>query len=273
MQEPKIVFLGTGGDPIVVGKQIKASGGIVIHVNDNQFHLDPGPGALTRAFEYGVNLRDTIGVLCSHNHINHCNDINAVIDAMTLSGMDRTGVVVASSSVVEGDENSLPYLTRHHKSCVEKTFVLEKGSRVGINNIEIKATTTKHNDPSCIGFRILTNEFNLGYTSDTGYVRELAEDFKGVDVLVLNVPYHNDNRQEFNLCTHDATRLVDETKPKLAIITHYGIKMIEADILNEARFIQRETKVQTIAAKDGMVINPISYSVNLRQKTLNLFQR
>ena len=48
--------------------------------------------------------------------------------------------------------------------------------------------------------------------------------------------------------------------------------MIKADILNEARHIQKETGVQVIAAKEGMVINPISYSANLKQKTLNLYK-
>ena len=47
--QAKIIFLGTGGDSIVVGKQLRASGGIILQIDDNQFHIDPGPGALVRA--------------------------------------------------------------------------------------------------------------------------------------------------------------------------------------------------------------------------------
>ena len=83
----------------------------------------------------------------------------------------------------------------------------------------------------------------------------------------------NDSKDDFQLCTDDAAKLIDDVKPKLVVITHFGIKMLEADVLSQARFIQKETKVQTLVAKDGMVVNPISYAVNLRQKTLNLFQR
>ena len=47
--------------------------------------------------------------------------------------------------------------------------------------------------------------------------------------------------------------------------------MVKSDPLYEAREIQKETKVQTIAAKDGMVLNPVSYSVYQGQRTLHAF--
>ena len=52
-----ILFLGTGGDSIVVGRQLRASGGIVLRFGDNTFFLDPGPGALVRAKQFDVNPR------------------------------------------------------------------------------------------------------------------------------------------------------------------------------------------------------------------------
>jgi len=42
---PSIIFLGTGGDEYVVGKQLKGSGGIIVRVEGYQFHIDPGPAA------------------------------------------------------------------------------------------------------------------------------------------------------------------------------------------------------------------------------------
>ena len=49
--------------------------------------------------------------------------------------------------------------------------------------------------------------------------------------------------------------------------------MIRADPLYEIREIQKQTKVQTLAAKDGMFINPISYSASEGQKTLQGFKQ
>ena len=48
--------------------------------------------------------------------------------------------------------------------------------------------------------------------------------------------------------------------------------MLKADPLYEARGIQKKTGIQIISAKDGMTINPISYSAGLRQKTLRMYK-
>jgi len=269
--QPKLVFLGTGGDAIVVGKQLRSAGGLILQVEDNQFHIDPGPGSLARARDYGVNLRNNVAVLVSHNHMNHANDINAVINAMTLGGLDPKGVLVTNKSTSYGSDELDPYLTKYHRNLIERSLVLEAGQRVGINEVEIKGTRTEHTDPDCIGFKFQTPKFVLGYTSDTGYTIALVEDFKDVDILVLNVVHPRDTKEKHHLNIEDVLRLLPQIKPKLAILTHFGIKMEETDILNEARSIQRETQIQTIAARDGMAINPVSYSVSLRQKTLNLF--
>ena len=45
--QSKILFLGTGGDATVVGKQKRMSGGIILKIEGYQFHLDPGPGSLS----------------------------------------------------------------------------------------------------------------------------------------------------------------------------------------------------------------------------------
>ncbi len=269
--QPKLIFLGTGGDAIVTGKQIRSAGGIILQVENNQFHIDPGPGAVARARDYGVNLRNNVAVLVSHNHMNHCNDINAVISAMTLGGLDRKGVLVTNKTAYNGNPDMEPVLTRYHRGMIERSLILEAGQRVGINEVEIRGTRAHHSEPETIGFKFLTPNFALGYTSDTGYSSDLIEDFSGADIMIFNVVNPRDKKDKFQLNVEDVLRLLPEIKPKLAIITHFGIKMEETDILNEARTIQKLTKIQTIAAKDGMAINPVSYSVSLRQKTLNLY--
>ena len=97
-----IIFLGTGGDSNVVGKQIRASGGIILQVEDDQYHIDPGPGALITAKDAGINLRANTALFVTHNHLRHANDVNAVIDAMTYGGFDKKGVLVANNTVING---------------------------------------------------------------------------------------------------------------------------------------------------------------------------
>ncbi|MCK4589901.1 MAG: hypothetical protein KAT77_05635 [Nanoarchaeota archaeon] len=269
----KIIFLGTGGDKSVIGRQIRASGGIILQDNNLQFHIDPGPGSLVKAKEFGINLRANTALLVTHNHVGHCNDVNAVIDAMTLSGLDKKGVLIANETVINGHESMTPTLTNFHKNCLEKTIALKPGQKVGIEDIEIHATPAQHHDPNTIGFKIVTPRFILGYTSDTAYTKELAEAFENTDILILNMVYPGDTKTDNHLNKESVIKLLQKTKPRLAIIQHFGFDVLKADPLLESRDIQRQTGIQTIAAKDGFIITPASYDARSKQQRLNLFTK
>jgi len=268
-----LVFLGTGGDSYVVGKQLRASGGFVLQVDENQFHIDPGPNALQRAKECGVNLRATTAIFVSSNSIFHANDVNAVIDAMTYSGFDKNGVLVASKSVFQGNESQSPYLQNFYRGCLERTISMEAGKRIGINDVEVQAMPARNADASAIGFKFFTPYFTLAYSSDTKYSIDVAEAYKGSHILILNVPTNNKKHTGFNLSTEDAVKFIQKVQPRLAIIQHFGIDMVKSDPIYEAREIQRQTNVQTIAAKDGMTLNPLSYAVDQGQRTLHAFPK
>lgn len=206
--------------------------------------------------------------MVSHAHLSHSNDVNAVIDAMTYSGLDKIGVLVANKTTLHGAENYQPALLPYYRNFLERFIVLEAGQRVGINEIEILALKAKHSEPNTIGFKFFSPYFTLSYSSDTKYFPELAEEFKNSNILILNVPHIKKEDAKDNLCIEDAIKLIKEVKPRLAIIQHFGIDMFKGDPLCQIREIQKATGVQTIAAKDGMVINPLSYSVEQGQRTL-----
>lgn len=270
--QAKILFLGTGGDSTVVGKSIRCGGGVYIQVDQTSILVDPGPGSLIYANKAALNVRELTAVIATHNHINHCSDSNALVNAMTHAGLDRRGVFMGSKSVVSGSDDETPILTNFHKQCVEKCIILEPEKNVGVNDFEIHSLKTDHSDPTGVGLKIFTPAFVMGYTSDTGLNKEIIQQYKQCDVLVINVQQPNDTKVKGNLCTHDAIRLIKETRPKLAIITHFGIKMINADPIDQVRKIQRECKVDCIAATDNLSIKPSSYAAKLGTKTLNLYK-
>ena len=254
-----IMFLGTAGSSAVVSKQLRSSGGIIIQVEDLQFHIDPGPGAIAKAKEYGVNLHHNTAILVSHNHINHCNDLNAVIDAMTHSGIEQRGIILGSKSVFNSTEDSHPYLTKYHQNLVEKIIPLEKNHKVGIDLTEINSLSAEHTDKTAIGFKFFCPKFTLSYTGDTKLTPQLLEELTGSDILILNVPYPGNQGKGMNLDTESAIKIVSHVRPKLVILTHFGLEMLRADPLQEAREIQRITGIQTIAAKDGLLVSPQNY--------------
>ena len=152
----KIIFIGTGGDSTVIGKQIRASGGIVIVVDGYQFHIDPGPGALVRTRQFNINPRNNTAIFATHNHINHAGGLNEIIYAMTHNGLDKMGVIIANNSVINGNEQNPSLLNTYFKNCVERYITLKAGQKVGINSIEVRAIKAFHSDPETIGLKFFT---------------------------------------------------------------------------------------------------------------------
>jgi ribonuclease BN (tRNA processing enzyme) len=173
--------------------------------------------------------------------------------------------------VIQGSENYRPYLTRYHQNLLERVITLEKGHKVAVELVEIHALSADHTDPYSIGFKLFCPRFTLSYTSDTKYNKNIVEEMKGSDILILNVTYPRNKAQNLNLDTESAIKIIDRIRPRLAIITHFGLEMLKADPLIEAREIQKQTAIQTIAAKDGLVISPESYSAKSPQHRLSSF--
>jgi ribonuclease BN (tRNA processing enzyme) len=270
--DSRILFLGTGGDSFTVGKQMRSSGGIVLNIEGTQFHIDPGPGSLVMAKMLGLNLRETTALFISGNDLFRTNDANAVISAMTHDGMDKRGVLICPTSAVLITEDVLgPFVNNFYKGCLEKTILLENTKKLGISNVDIEIIELKESLSKEAGFRFITPRFSIGYIPDTSYKNDLAESYKNTDILIISIQDPRNFKRKEHLNCEDAQKIISEVKPQIAIITGFGIKMLQADPLYEARLIQKETGVHVIAAKDGMTLNPVSFTTAVRQQSLTTY--
>lgn len=253
MVEQNIIFLGSGGGRIVVANQLAATGGFVIQLNGHQIFVDPGPGALVRARQYKVKANKTDIIFVSHNHLDHVNDLNALIYSMTLDGVYKKGILISTPTVItgEGAEGNVPWLQPTYKKQLQEYFAINPGDNIKIDNLNFIATPTNHDAKHNIGFKLETSNMTIGYTSDTTKFPELAEVYKGCDILILNVLRPNKDRWKTHLCSEDVVEILNKVRPELAIIQHYGAKIIRARPIFEAREIQRRTGIRTIAAMDG----------------------
>ena len=57
------------------------------------------------------------------------------------------------------------------------------------------------------------------------------------------------------MCTNNFIDLVEKVQPSLAIMTHFGFKMIAANPVEEAIRVSKKTGVRTLAAFDGMRVD------------------
>lgn len=251
----KITFLGSGGGRFSAISQRRMTGGFRIdNLGGKNYHIDPGPGALIRTYQFGFDPRNLSGVIVTHSHTDHYNDAEVLIEAMTRGMTKSLGTIVGSESVLEGFEQWGPCISSYHQSKPEK-IVLKPNEVSQLNNITIKGTGTEHGDPTGVGFQIDYNGFKLSYTSDTAYFDGLADYHMGSDILIASVLRPGNRSINGHMCSKDFVELINEVKPKVAVMTHLGLKMISSNPVTEAKKVSKKTGVKTIAAFDGLSFN------------------
>jgi len=252
----KLTFLGTGGGRFITITQKLATGGTIIEMDGEMIHLDPGPGALVRAKQYGVNLRNLTGIVITHAHPDHYTDAEMVCIAMTRGVKQTRGFVIGNEHLFNGssDGNFRPVLSGYILKSVKKHKIMTPGDVFDTGNLRIKAVEARHGDPKALGYMIEGSK-KIALTGDGEYYEGQAENFKGCDYLMINCLRPHNLRWPEHMNSETALKLISEVKPKLAILKDFGMKMIDGVAEKEAQWIEKETEIKTIVAKDGMKIN------------------
>lgn len=251
----RIVFLGTGGGRFVTITQKRRTAGIRITGESLNLHLDPGPGALVHSIGAGLDPQRVNAVFVSHCHPDHYTDAEVLVEAMTRGMTRKQGLLAAPKSVLEGSDVCDASISRYHQQMVERRIEAAPGSRFAVGNINVLATEARHTDPNAVGFRFETEFGDFAYTSDTEYFEEIAACYQRVRLLALCVMRPSGKPWKGHMSTDDAIKIVDETRPEQAILTHLGMSMLNRGPEREARLIQEKTGVAAIAAVDGMTVD------------------
>lgn len=255
----ELTFLGTAGGRFATISQKRMTGGFRIDdLNKKNIHVDPGPGALVRSHQFGVNPRRLNMLLVSHCHTDHYTDAEVLIEAMTQGMTKKTGHVIASESVLNGFEDLGPSVSKYHQS-KPRVSVLTPGDEVEDEGVFVRGAQTNHGDPTCVGFNIGCDGFSLSYTADTEYFPDLHKYHKGADILIGCVIKEGERKIKGHLRTIDFEKLVEEVQPQLAIMTHLGVNLIMNNPFQNTRIITQNTGIRTIAATDGLKINLDQY--------------
>ncbi|MDI6887998.1 MAG: MBL fold metallo-hydrolase, partial [Candidatus Thermoplasmatota archaeon] len=224
-----IKFLGTAGARFVVAKQLRSSAGVFIRMKNQNIILDPGPGTIVRcaSAKPKIDLSAVSAIILTHSHLDHSNDVNILIDAVTEGGLKKRCALFAPKECLEGgDKVVLNYL----RNSLEKIVVLEGRKDYSFGELKF-STSVRHLHPvETYGIKFNLDRKIISFMVDTKYFPELIEDYKNSDVLIINVvraiPHKDENVMHLNI--ENVKEILTKMKPEKAILTHFGMTMLRA---------------------------------------------
>ena len=246
----EITFLGTAGGRMVVTSQLRKSGGMWLVLNGKNVLLDPGPGCLMRSVELGFQPGKLDCIVLSHKHIDHSNDINIMIEAMSGGSFRPRGVLIAPKDALEGQD---PVVLKYVRGYIRNNIkVLGRSLKYSLDGVAIEAAAQMvHADVEAFGLKFAFGK-TLGYITDTKFFPGLPEAFRGCDCLVINMVRITHDARFEHLIPEDVIKILRVAKPKAALLNHFGMQVVKAGPDAVAGRIQAATGVRTIAAADGM---------------------
>jgi phosphoribosyl 1,2-cyclic phosphodiesterase len=246
-----IKFLGTGGARFVATTQIRATGGLWLRYKKTNLYIDPGPGAVVRmrASDEHLDPVSLDGILVTHKHLDHANDVNIMIEAMTNGGFKKRGVLFCPEDAVDGDTVVLKYVRKY----LDRVVFLKEKESYDLKDVKFYIPV-KHVHPVETYGTVFRLNKTISLISDTRYFDGLPG-FYHTDYLIVNVlrvdPIEKQEIVE-HLAVNDFVRIVKQVKPEIAIMTHFGMNMIKENPDLLAEKLRKETGINIVAAYDGM---------------------
>jgi phosphoribosyl 1,2-cyclic phosphodiesterase len=247
-----IKFLGTAGARFVMINQLRASGGIWVSCRGTDILIDPGPGSIVRCAASKPKLDPTrlAGIILTHRHLDHANDINVMIEAMTEGGFKKRGVVFCPADAMGEDK----VILKHALGFPERVDILQANKKYRVGEFEFQ-TSMRHIHPvETYGLKFNLNKTSISLITDTRYFKEL-ENFYKAQLLIICVVFFQPRPGIDHLNLSDAEHIIGSLKPKKAIITHFGMTMLKARPHIQAEKLSQRLGIEVVAAYDGMTLN------------------
>jgi phosphoribosyl 1,2-cyclic phosphodiesterase len=248
-------FLGTAGARFAVSTQLRHSGGLVWTLRGLRIWVDPGPGALVRALASRPKLDPaaTDVLVVTHRHLDHASDATVVAEAMTKGGLSRRGTLLAPLDALEGEavvhRYAQPFFTRRE--------VLSEGSRHELApGLFLETPIAHQHGVETYGYRLVAPGFAAAHVVDTVWLDRLADAYAGVDLLLVNTTrLAGRDRRYLHLGLDDAEALAAAIRPRLCVLTHFGMQLPPGRAHQAAQAVSSRTGVPTLAARDGWTLD------------------
>lgn len=246
-----VKFFGTGGARFVALKQLRATGGLWLNYRKTNLYIDPGPGAIVR-IRSSKEIYDPAnldGIIITHKHMDHANDVNILIESMTDGGFRKRGTLFCPEDAIASD----PVVLNFARKYLENVVLLKQGGEYTLGDIRFRTPVLHRHPVETYGIMFDLNK-TLGLISDTRYFEKLSDHYRAEN-LIINVlrlkPIENHEIVD-HLALNDVESLITDIRPRVAILTHFGMHIIREKPWLIAKRLSKKTGVNVIAGRDGM---------------------
>ena len=235
---------------MLVFRQLRASGGLWLESDGTNILIDPGPGALIRCLQAGLEPKTLDAIILTHKHLDHSADVNVMIEAISEGGLKPKGILLAPGECYDDD----PVVLKYNRNYLEKSVRVHEGFKFELDNISIEFPVKHIHGAETYGLKIASDRFKLSHIIDTEYFDGLIPSYAGCEILIMNMVF-SEPRPFPHLSYDDVVKLVTGIRPNLAVITHFGYNLWNQDVEVYAEKVRDATGVDTIAAEDGLKLD------------------
>jgi L-ascorbate metabolism protein UlaG (beta-lactamase superfamily) len=145
---------------------------------------------------------------------------------------------------------------RYAQGFVARRAFLEPGGRHALApGVTLETPLAHDHGVETYGYRLVAPGLVAAHVVDTFRMDGLAEAYAGVDLLLVNTTREKGGDREYlHLGADDAERLVAAIRPRLAVLTHFGMQLVRARPDRIALGISERTGIPTVAARDGWLL-------------------
>lgn len=255
-REDFLKFLGTAGARFVVSRQLRASGGLWLSAGNLNILIDPGPGSLVKCFSSKPKLNpfSLNGIILTHRHLDHSNDVNVMIEAMTNGGRNKKGFLMAPRDALEGND---PVVQLYLRDFLNNIDFLQEKKEYKFPSFTMETSAKHHHQVETYGLKFSFPYGKISFISDTAFFPDLIDFYKGADILVVNVVVFKIPEQGkiYHLDFEQAKEIIKGVKPKIGVLTHFGVTMLQHKPYLLASRLQEELGIKIIAASDGLKLS------------------
>jgi ribonuclease BN (tRNA processing enzyme) len=245
-----ITFLGTAGARVMVANQIQASGGMWLDLNGTEILVDPGPGCIVQTTKRKLKAYKLQAIIVSHRHLDHSGDTNIMVEAMTDGGFKPHGRLFLPADAL-GPE---PIVYSYLKEYIDGIEVLQEGKSYAVDGVSFTAPVRHIHSVETYGLQFTSGGHTFSYIADTKYFDKLIEKYQA-ELIIINVVFMENHFKVDHLDISGVEKIITGIKPKLAVLTHFGMQIWRAHPWEVAEQLTQKTGIKVKAARDGMKVD------------------